>query len=193
MNLGKNEEILGLNSADAGKTQGFALWFTGLPAAGKTTLATAVATQLCARGLGVEVLDSDELRHVLTPNPRYDEAERDWFYGVMVYMGQLLVRQGVAVLFAATATRRAYRDIARQSIPRFAEIYVSSSLATVQKRDPKGIYAKAAAGEIANLPGVGTPYEVPLQPEVVVDTETQSVAAGAEAIMAYLETTFLRS
>lgn len=167
--------------------EGFALWLTGPPAAGKSTLAEAVADHLRQEGLRVQVLDSDLLRTILTPEPTYQQAERDWFYGVMIYIGQLLTQNGVNVLFAATASRRTYREQARALIPRFAEVYVHCSIACLKARDPKGLYAKAAAGEISNVPGVDEPYEPPERPAVTIDTEHQSVAEGAAAILTYLE------
>lgn len=176
-----------MRNDDTEIAEGFALWFTGLPAAGKSTLAEAVALQLRRTRQRVEILDSDKLRTILTPQPTYDAAERDWFYAVMVYIGQLLTRNGINVLFAATATRRTYRDAARSMIPKFAEIYVDCSLTVVQERDPKGIYARAAVGEVTNFPGVDIPYEPPLTPEIIVNTETQSVTEGVAAVMAFLE------
>ncbi|MCB0108053.1 MAG: adenylyl-sulfate kinase [Caldilineaceae bacterium] len=169
------------------KRTGFALWFTGLPAAGKSTLAEAVATQLRAAGAQVEILDSDALRTVLTPNPTYGDDERDWFYGVMVHIGHLLTKHGVNVLFAATATRRVYRDKARATIPRFAEIYVTCSLEQAMARDPKQIYARATAGEISHVPGMDVPYEEPLAPAVTVNTEHASTTEGVAAVMAFLQ------
>ncbi len=165
---------------------GFALWLTGPPAAGKSTLAAALAEQLRQQGHRVQILDSDALRAVLTPAPTYTQAERDWFYGVMVYLGQLLTQNGVNVIFAATAGRRAYREQARANIARFAEVYVHCSLAALQERDPKGIYAKAAAGTAINVPGFDAPYEPPLDPAVTIETEQQSVAEGVAALLAYL-------
>ena len=162
---------------------GIALWFTGPPAAGKSTLAEAVAEQLRQQGHRVQILDSDALRAVLTPQPTYEQSERDWFYGAMVYIGQLLTQNGVNVLFAATASRRAYREEARRTIERFAEIYVSCSLACLQERDPK-----AAAGTATNVPGIDEPYEPPLHPAVTVETESQSVTEGAAAVLAFLAT-----
>jgi adenylylsulfate kinase len=167
---------------------GFALWLTGPPAAGKSTLAAALAEQLRQQGHQVQILDSDTLRAVLTPEPTYTQVERDWFYGVMVYIGQLLTKNGVNVIFAATAGRRAYREEARTSIARFAEVYVHCSLAGLQARDPKGIYAKAAAGTATNVPGLHAPYEPPLDPAVTIETERQSVAEGVASLLAYLAT-----
>ena len=148
------------------KQTGFVVWFTGLPASGKTSLAYAMQAALAAQGdIQTVVLDSDELRAVLTPKPTYSAAERDWFYGVMSYLAAWLARDGVNVLIAATANRRRYRDEARRQIARFAEVHVVCSLAECQARDPKGIYKQAQAGEATFVPGVGATYEAPLQAE----------------------------
>src|SRR5579872_4391797 len=115
----------------------FAVWITGLPASGKSTVAANLAAQLQVRGVHVAVLESDELRKIFTPHPRYDAEERDTFYRQMVYLGVLLTQHGVPVLFDATANRRAYRDWARQQIPKFLEVYVDCPLAACMARDPK--------------------------------------------------------
>ena len=98
--------------------EAFAVWITGLPASGKSTLAAALKAQLAARGVAVAVLESDVLRRIFTVHPRYDEAERDVFYRQVAYVGELLVEHGVPVIFDATANRRLYRDRARHEIPR---------------------------------------------------------------------------
>lgn len=92
----------------------FAVWFTGLPASGKSTLATSLKAQLGDRGIDVAVLESDALRRIFTAQPRYDEQEREAFYRQMVYVGTLLTQHGVPVIFDATANRRRYRDTARE-------------------------------------------------------------------------------
>ena len=125
---------------------GFAVWITGLPASGKSTVAAALAEELRARGVAVEVLESDALRRVFTPHPRYDEAERDAFYGQIAFIGALFARHGIAVIFDATANLRAYRDRARQQIPRFLEVYVDTPLEVCMRRDPKGIYRDGRRG-----------------------------------------------
>jgi adenylylsulfate kinase len=127
-------------------TNAFALWFTGLPAAGKTTLARAVQRQLADRDVQTLLLDSDEMRMILTPQPTYAAEEREWFYRVLADLAAWLVRNGINVLIAATANRRAYRQRARQQIARFGEVYVRCGLATCQRRDPKGIYARQWCG-----------------------------------------------
>jgi len=170
---------------------GSAIWLTGLPASGKSTLATGVAGVLEERGVPVQILDSDELRQVLTPEPTYSQPEREWFYRVMVFIGALLVQNGVNVIFAATANRRRYRARAEQVIERFAEVYVRCSLETCMERDGKGIYAKVKAGQVHNVPGLQAPYEPPANPAVVVDTDHQTVTEGVEQIMAWLDERFL--
>lgn len=165
---------------------GFVVWCTGLPASGKTTVAREMQHQLAARGVPAVLLDSDELRHVLTPKPTYAEDERDWFYGVIAYLASWLARAGVNVLIAATAHRRAYRQAARAQVERFAEVYVQCSLAECRRRDPKGIYAQAQAGQAATVPGLGSPFEPPLAPEATVDTEHLTPAEAANKVLAQL-------
>lgn len=165
----------------------FALWFTGLPAAGKTTLARAVQRQLADRGVQTLLLDSDELRTILTPQPTYTDEERDWFYGALADLAAWLVRNGINVLIAATANRRAYRQRARQQIARFGEVYVRCALATCQHRDPKGIYARAVAGVVRHVPGLDATFEAPLQPEATVDTDQGAPEVSAAAVIQQLE------
>ena len=109
----------------------FAVWITGLPASGKSTLAAALNKLLAARGVDVAVLESDALRQVFTPRPLYNDEERDRFYQQMVFVGRLLIQHGVPVIFDATAAnRRAHRDRAREQIRQFLEVYVATSLNT---------------------------------------------------------------
>jgi adenylylsulfate kinase len=165
----------------------FAVWLTGLPASGKTTLAQGLTRDLQERGMTVQILDSDALRDVLTPDPTYTPEERDWFYQVIAFIAGLLTRNGVNVIIAATANRRHYRDHARQTIERFAEVYVKCSLETCIERDQKGIYEKAMAGRATTVPGLQAPYEPPADPAVVVDTEQMSPQEGVRQIMEALE------
>lgn len=161
---------------------GFVIWFTGLPASGKSTLAQRVQEILAEHAIATQILDSDQLRDLLTPDPTYSREERNWFYGVVVYLAELLSANGVNVLIAATAPRRAYRARARRDVRRFAEVHVACSLEECAQRDPKGLYEKAWAGEIAHLPGVGAPYEAPLAPEVKVDTGRYDSETAARLI-----------
>ena len=163
--------------------EGFAIWLTGLPASGKSTLAAALAEELARLGVSAQILDSDEMRRVLTPQPTYSREERDWFYGVMVYIGRLLVENGVNVIFAATANRRRHRAEARRAIDKFMEVYVRCPLETCMARDRKGIYAKALAGQASTVPGLQDPYEPPESPEVVVEADRQSPQECAQQVI----------
>lgn len=134
------------------------------------------------------VLESDELRRVLTPYPTYDDAERDLFYHQMVYIGLLLVSHGVPVIFDATANRRSYRDEARRQIPQFLEVYVECPLETCIARDPKRIYGRVSDGAVAHVPGAQVEYERPLAPEVVVRGDHEDAHNAAKRVTAILAT-----
>jgi len=164
----------------------FAVWITGLPSSGKSTLAAALAGQLAARGVDVAVLESDALRRILTPRPVYDEEERDTFYRAMAYVGKLLVDHGVPVIFDATANRRNYRDRARQQMARFLEVYLDCPLAVCVGRDPKGIYRRGKEGATNNVPGLDAVYEPPEDPELVIRGESESPDAAARRVLATL-------
>jgi adenylylsulfate kinase len=139
--------------------------------------------QLADRGIDVAVLESDVLRKILTLQPRYDEQERDAFYLQMIYIGTLLTRDGVPVIFDATANRRRYRDRAREQIPRFIEVYVDCPLETCVARDPKGIYRKAREGQAAAVPGLQAVYEPPEKPDLVVEGGREMPEAAARRVM----------
>lgn len=168
-------------------TSGFAIWLTGLPASGKTTLAEGVARALRDRGHAVQILDSDDLRDHLTPSPTYSPQEREWFHRVVAFIAKLLTQNGVNVVIAATANRRRYRRPAREGIEHFAEIYVRCSLETCMERDSKGIYQKALDGRASTVPGLQVRYEPPEDPALVVDTESTSPEEGVNQIVERLE------
>lgn len=156
----------------------FAVWFTGLPGSGKTAIASRAAAQLEKDGINVKILQLDEIRRVLTPNPKYTDEERDIVYASLAYMAKLLAECGVNVFIDATANRRRYRDAARSIIPRFAELYIRCPLEVCMQREagrkavfsPKGIYKKSTRTGAA-VPGVNVPYEEPLDPEIVIDSD----------------------
>jgi adenylylsulfate kinase len=164
----------------------FAVWLTGLPASGKSTIARALSALLAGRGVRTVVLESDDLRRLFTPNPRYEASERDRFYKALADLARLLSGDGVPVLVAATANLRAYRDRARAGIPRFLEVFVDCPLPVCRARDPKGIYRRAAEGSARNVPGVSAAYEPPLRPEVVVDGARDPAGKSARAILSAL-------
>lgn len=163
---------------------GFVLWFVGRPAAGKSTIARLLHEKLTETGIASCVLDSDELRAILTAQPTFSDSEREWFYAALVGLAGVLARNGVHVLIAATGQRRAYRAAAYAQLPHFAEVYVHCSLSTCQARDPKGLYASAQAGVIEQLPGAGAVFEPPVAPALIIDTEQQTPTAAVELVLA---------
>ncbi len=169
-----------------------AIWLTGLPASGKSTIAAALKPQLEALGLSVEVLESDAVRRTLTPTPSYSQLERDLFYRALAFMGAKLVSHGVTVIFDATANRKAYRDFARSLIPRFIEVAVECQLGTCIQRDYKGTYQRGQRGESSTVPGLQDPYEAPLNPEVRIDTTKMNANEAAEMIMDVVRNKLIR-
>jgi adenylylsulfate kinase len=167
------------------------MWVTGRPGSGKSTLARATAERLAERGQAPVVLELDAIRRVLTPEPTYSEAEREIVYRALVFMAAALTEAGVPVLIDATGHRRAWRDLARASIPRFVEVELDCprDLAESRERErprgtaPAGIYA-AASRPGATVPGVNVPYERSESPELVVDTSVEEVGAAAERVAA---------
>ena len=162
----------------------FAVWMTGLPASGKSTIARELAAQLKARGVDTAVLESDALRAIVTPRPTYTDEERDTFYATLAHIGTLLVRHGVPVIFDATANRRAHRGAARAEIERSIEAYVDSALEVCVARDPKGTYRKAAGQ--ASVPGLQVAYERRKHPDVFVSGGGDATEA-ARTILRTLE------
>jgi adenylylsulfate kinase len=166
----------------------FAIWITGLPASGKSTVATTLARQIRARGIPVAVLESDVLRKLFSVQPSYDEQDREYFYGSLAFIGRVLTEHGIAVIFDATANRRSYRDRARQQIPGFMEVFVDCPLEVCIGRDPKGIYGKAMSGEAAYVPGIQTAYEPPEKPDVIVHGDRDDPEDAAKRVIAALLT-----
>lgn len=164
----------------------FALWLTGLSGCGKSSIARELAALLHDRGVDPAVLESDAMRTQLTPFPRYDESEREFFYSALVELGAHCVAQGVPVIFDATANRRAYRDAARARIARFAEIFVDTPLEVCAARDPKGLYRAAREGRSSTLPGLQAAYEAPLSPELMLHGDHGTPREAAERIAAFL-------
>lgn len=167
--------------------EAFAVWLTGLPASWKSSIARELAVCLRQAGLTIQVLESDAVRAVLTPSPSYEQAERDLFYRALAYCASVLVAHGVSVILDATATRLAYRDLARTLIPRFLEVAVECPLSLCQERDYKGTYRRGREGGSQTVPGLQDPYEAPLTPDVVVDTSRSSPQDGAATIIQTLQ------
>lgn len=164
-------------------SQAFAVWLTGLPASGKSTIARELKDRLAEAGLAVEVLESDAVRRIVTPQPTYQPEERELFYRGLAFCGSRLVAHGVPVIFDATANLRAYRALGRELIPHFLEVAVHCPLLVCRQRDAKGTYQAGSAGQSTTVPGLQEPYEPPLSPDVEVDTTRLTAAEAAATIM----------
>ncbi len=164
------------------------MWFTGLPASGKTTLAKAVEEELRRRGMPhVQRLDGDIVRQDLTRDLGFSKEDRDENIRRVSFVAGLLAQNGVATLCAFVSPYREARRAARARAPRFVEVYCRCDLSTLIERDPKGLYKKALAGEIRNFTGIDDPYEEPESPEVICDTDRETVAESAAKVIRYLE------
>jgi len=171
----------------AGK--GFTLWFTGLSGAGKSTLSEAVAHELRTRGHSVERLDGDEIRQRLSRGLGFSKHDRDENVRRIGFVARLLSRNGAVAIAAAISPYRDVRDeIRREHDAPFVEIFVDCPIDALVKRDPKGLYAKAIRGEIANFSGISDPYEAPQSPEITIHTDRESVDASRDTILRWLET-----
>ena len=167
---------------------GLTLWFTGLSGAGKSTIAEVVERELRERGLKVEVLDGDVVRTNLSKGLGFSKEDRDTNIRRIAFVADLLSRNGVVAITAAISPYRETRDEARELMgERFVEIFVKASVETCAERDVKGLYEKAFRGEIKEFTGVSDPYEEPLEPEVVVDTEAETPEESAARVLALLD------
>jgi adenylyl-sulfate kinase len=171
--------------------KGFTLWFTGLSGAGKTTLAGELLPTLGARGVKVEVLDGDEVRTNLSKGLGFSKEDRDTNVRRIGYVSRLLSRNGVGVVTAAISPYRGVRDEVRRAAEadgvEFIEVFVKCPIDVLAERDVKGLYKKALAGEIKEFTGVSDPYEEPLSPDVVVETDREHVETSAAKIISELE------
>ena len=165
------------------ESKAFAVWLTGLPASGKSTIARELTARLETLGCTIEVLESDAVRQILTPHPTYAEAERDLFYRALAFTGAKLVSHGITVIFDATANRRAYRDFARSLIPTFIEVAVECPLELAMRRDYKGTYRRGQRGKSSTVPGLQDPYEAPVNPEVAIDTTMLSAKDAGSKVL----------
>jgi adenylyl-sulfate kinase len=172
-------------------SKGFTLWFTGLSGAGKTTLATKLVLELQARGVKVELLDGDEVRTNLSKGLGFSKEDRDTNIRRIGYVSRLLSRNGVGVIAAAISPYREVRDEVRNAVQNdgaeFIEVYIRCPIEILAERDVKGLYKKALAGEITGFTGISDPYEEPLAPEIVVESDRETVEASAAKIIDELE------
>jgi adenylylsulfate kinase len=168
--------------------KGFCLWFTGLSGSGKTTITNVLVKELRRRNSQLEVLDGDIVRQNLSKGLGFSKEDRDTNIRRVAFVADLLSRNGVPVITAAISPYRELRDEARAKMDgRFIEAYVKASVEECEKRDVKGLYAKARSGEIKEFTGVSDPYEPPESAELEIDTESQSPEESAKQILDYLE------
>ena len=165
------------------------LWFTGLSGAGKSTIANLVEKKLAARGRHTYLLDGDNVRHGLNKDLGFTEADRIENIRRVGEVARLMSDAGLIVLTAFISPFRAERDMVRRMMAEgeFIEIFVDTPLAEAERRDVKGLYAKARGGELPNFTGIDSPYEAPETPELRIDTTAMSAEAAADAILTFLE------
>ena len=167
--------------------RGFTVWFTGLSCSGKTTISRQVAEELRKRGLKVEILDGDVVRTNLSKGLGFSKEDRDINIKRIGFVCKLLSRNGVVAIGAAISPYREVRDYNRQEIGDFVEVYCKCPLEVCIERDVKGLYKKALAGEIPNYTGVSDPYEEPLDPEVVLETDKEEERESVAKVVRKLE------
>jgi adenylylsulfate kinase len=179
-----------MTEADHVHPTGATVWLTGLPSAGKSTIADALALVLRGRGRRVEVLDGDEIRATLSAGLGFSREDRDTNVRRIGMVADLLARNGVTVLVPVIApyadSREAVRKRHEQSATRYLEVYVATPVTVCSERDVKGLYARHRAGQLSGLTGVDDPYEAPEHPDLRIDAHTQDVSRSVAALYALL-------
>ncbi|HEU5002518.1 MAG TPA: adenylyl-sulfate kinase [Actinomycetota bacterium] len=164
--------------------RGVVIWLTGLPSAGKSTVAEAVAVALKARGERVELLDGDLVRENLSKGLGFSKEDRDINIRRIGFVAELLARNGVKVITAAISPYRSVRDEVRAHVgEHFLEVYISTPQEVCEARDVKGLYAKARSGALTGFTGIDDPYEPPLAPEIEIQTQGETVDASAARVI----------
>jgi len=178
---GDREKLLG--------QRGAIVWLTGLSGSGKSTVAVAAEKALVERGRLAYVLDGDNIRHGLNANLGFSPEDRTENIRRIGEVSKLFADSGVIVLSSFISPYRADRDAIREGVAEgdFVEVYVSASVETCESRDVKGLYAKARAGEIPEFTGISAPYEEPEKPELVLDTNVESLEQSVGKLLSYLE------
>ncbi len=173
---------------DSQPTQAFALWLTGLPAAGKTTVAGQIAQELRGMGLAVCVLDGDEMRRGLNAGLGFSEPDRDESVRRAAEVARLVLDSGIIAITALISPFRSARRRAGEIVgtDRFVEVFVDAPVEVCRERDPKGLYARALAGEMKGLTGIDAPYEAPSEPEIHLRTDRNTPGELAARVVDYL-------
>jgi len=171
------------------KQKGVVIWFTGLSSSGKSTIARAVEESLFGRGNLAYVLDGDNIRHGLNKNLGFSPEDRQENIRRIGEVAKLFADAGLIVMTAFISPYRRDRDIARSLLKEgeFVEVLVEVSLKLAEERDPKGLYKKARTGEIQEFTGISAPYEKPLKPEIIIDTDKLNIEQSRDLVLRYLE------
>jgi adenylyl-sulfate kinase len=167
--------------------KGFTLWFTGMSGAGKSTISERVTARLRDHGRRVELLDGDVVRTNLSQGLGFSKEDRDINVQRIGFVCELLSRNGVAAVVAAISPYRAARESLRSRIPNFVEVFVDCPLEVLSSRDVKGLYKKALAGEIPHFTGVSDPYEAPVEPDLLIRSDQESVEQSVQRVWAMLK------
>ena len=162
------------------------IWFTGLSGAGKTTLARAILKELKSLGFKCELLDGDEIRDLLPPMG-FSEKDRNTHVSRVGILAKYLQRNGVASVVSLISPYRESRNYVRRLCDNFYEVYVETPLEICEKRDPKGLYQKARMGEIQNFTGIDAPYEIPQHPEIIINTESETVDSCVKKVLEQIQ------
>jgi bifunctional enzyme CysN/CysC len=171
------------SNLDNGSHRGLTVWLTGLSGSGKTTISSALYTELLARGYRVEVLDGDIIRNLFSNNLGFTTADRDENVRRIGFLAELLSRNGIIVIVSAISPYRATREEVRTRISNFLEVYVNAPLHVCEQRDPKGLYKRARRGGIKHFTGIDDPYEFPLSPDVECRTDEEQIKASCDKVL----------
>src|SRR5690348_5787752 len=167
--------------------QATAIWLTGIPASGKTTISLLLKDYLQKKNIPAIILDGDEIRKTVSKDLGFSPQDRKEHNRRVIEIAKLLVKNNFTVIIPLISPYKETRELARKELPNFVEVYVKASLDTCIKRDPKGLYQKAKNGEITNLTGLQSPYEEPTNPELVLDTEKSTPQQCLDAIISFLD------
>ena len=164
-------------------TRGFVIWLTGLSGSGKTTIARTVEDALKSMNRCVVVLDGDEIRRHINSDLGFSKRDRELNVERVAHLSHILSRSRIITIVALISPFRTSRNYARKLVGDFVEVWVKCSLETCKKRDPKGLYTKVKMGEITDFTGIDQDYEIPLSPEITLDTDKETVQQCSQKIM----------
>jgi adenylylsulfate kinase len=169
------------------REKGVVIWLTGLSGSGKTTTGRILVQEFSRRNIKAELLDGDELRQTISSELGFSKEDRETHAKRVAYLSNLLSRNGVISVVALISPYRSFRKYARDLVGDFVEVWVQCSIDTCRRRDSKGLYMRAEQGKVSDMTGVQSPYEPPLNPEVIIDTESMSPQQCSSAIISFLQ------